>query len=92
MIIMKIERYCHTNLDLKQFEQWPELPETPQIGSYIISNTGLRLQVVGITYEQRTELTMNIRIELHLGRQFENITEFEKWYNKREVQFKWRSY
>jgi hypothetical protein len=41
---------CHTNLDLN-IEHWPaELPCRPMIGDYIISHSGLELEVCRVTF------------------------------------------
>ena len=44
-----MERYVRTNLDLYP-ETWPELHETPQIGSHLEAKSGLKLRVSSITY------------------------------------------
>lgn len=90
-----MEIRCHTNLDLHCSEKWPEeLPARPMLGDLICSSTGLELSVVRVKFGypvydfsyqvERSKPKCMCYVELHLPPyRFNNVTEFENWYNKR---------
>ena len=77
---------CHTNLDIN--EHWPEeLPFRPVVGDYIQSiscrKRRIELQVVAIHFKINERRVAYAYVELHLPpSRWENISAFEKWYNK----------
>lgn len=87
--------HCRTNLDLSWAESWPdELPTRPMLGDIIQSRTTwgprkiqLELKVVALTWRYVHSFIPEIKdhyileVEMHLPpHRFENITEFQKWY------------
>ncbi len=73
----------HCNIDCVAREVWPSVPIEcrPVLGEYVESDSGLRLQVVGVTFKES-----RIEVELHLPKtgQWENIAKFEEWYDRRK--------
>lgn len=91
---MIIKVHCHTNLDLNNYERWPDmLCCRPICGDIITSSTGLELQVVRVSHvtKYKEDSTTNgwsdsLDVELHLiPSRFENISSFEKWYRNRAI-------
>lgn len=70
-----------TTLDLNHNEAWPKLPHVPQIGSRIVSNTRLELEVVAVRYYQGV-----VEVEVHLPKsRWGSIQEFQDWYSWRKI-------
>jgi len=73
-----IDIQCRTNLDECKNEQWPtRIPEVPFIGMRIVSEYGIKLEVVDVIYSTKHKY---YEVELHMPSYFRGmpISHFEK--------------
>jgi len=73
-----IDIYCRTNLDICKDEKWPtKIPEVPFIGMHIVSEYGIKLEVISVTYSTKYKY---YEVELHMPKYFKgmSIDYFEK--------------
>lgn len=83
--------YCHTNIDCCRRLIWPtRLPETPQVGDLIRSESSNRDFFIELEVCRRTwvfdtfEKEWVLDVELHLVKgRWENLKEFEKVMERR---------